>query len=139
MSKIECKYKFQDKYHFEGDAYCTCFNEKCRNLSFACDTNCQIYEDQKILEKAEKLFKQIKNVLSISYDLWMYHIANGIGNSDNRNAVEALEDFSVAIRLLADTLGESDGYLSYSTNESKIYKLRKDELQRLNEVQNDSN
>ena len=139
MSKSECKYKFQDKYHFEGKPYCTCFNERCSDLSFACDTNCQIYEDQKILEEAEKLFKQIKNVLSISYDLWMYHIANGIGNSDNRNAVEALEDFSVAIRLLADTLGESDGYLSYSTNESKIYKLKKDELQRLNEVQNVGN
>ena len=135
MSKIECKYKFHDAEKFDGKPYCTLQNELCEDISFACDTNCQIYEDQKILEEAEKLFKQIKNVLSISYHLWMYHIANGIGNSDNKNAVEALEDFSVAIRLLADTLGESDGYLSYSTNESKIYKLKKDELQRLNEVQ----
>ena len=135
MPKAECKYKFQDPEKFNGKPYCTLHNELCEDISFACDKNCQIYEDQKILEEAEKLFKQIKNVLSISYDLWMYHIANGIGNSDNKNAVEALEDFSVAIRLLADTLGESDGYLSYSTNESKIYKLKKDELQRLNEVQ----
>lgn len=89
------------------------------------------------LEKEPKnKIKEVKNVLSISYDLWMYHIANGVGNSDNKNAVEALEDFSVAIRLLADTLGESEGYLSHSTNESKVYKIRKEQLQKLNEVQN---
>ena len=83
----------------------------------------------------KKKIKEIKNVLSISYDLWMYHIANGIGNSDNKNAIEALEDFSVAIRLLADTLGESEGYLSYSTNKSKIYEQKKGLLQKINEVQ----
>lgn len=86
-------------------------------------------------EELKKKIKEIKNVLSISYDLWMYHIANGIGNSDNKNAIEALEDFSVAIRLLADTLGESEGYLTYSTNKSKIYEQRKGLLQKINEVQ----
>ena len=86
-------------------------------------------------EELKKKIKEIKNVLSISYDLWMYHIANGIGNSDNKNAVEALEDFSVAIRLLSDTLGESEGYLSYSTNKSKIYEQRKELLQKMNEAQ----
>ena len=94
-------------------------------------TGCELHEEN---SKLERKIKEIKNVLSISYDLWMYHIANGIGNSDNRNTVEALKDFSVAIRLLADTLDESDGYLSYSTNESKIYKIRKEELQKMNEV-----
>ena len=71
---------------------------------------------------AEALIKLQSEVSTISYDLWMYHIANGVGNSDNKSATEVLEDFSVAIRLLADTLNESEGYLSHSTNESKVYK-----------------
>ena len=66
MPKIECKYKFQDKYHFEGDVYCTCFDEKCRNLSFVCDKNCQIYEDQKKYEEVKKYAGQI---LQTNYSL----------------------------------------------------------------------
>ncbi len=97
---------------------------------------CDIQDGCKIVKELKNKIKEVKNVLSISYNLWMYHIANGVGNSDNKNTIEALEDFSVAIRLLADTLGESEGYLSYSTNESKVYKIRKEELQKLNEVQN---
>ena len=95
----------------------------------------QLKRKEQECEELKKKIKEIKNVLSISYDLWMYHIANGIGNSDNKNAIEALEDFSVAIRLLADTLGESEGYLSYSTNKSKIYEQKKGLLQKMNEVQ----
>ena len=52
-----------------------------------------------------------------------------------RQSAEFLEDFSVAIRLLADTLNESEGYLSHSTDESKVYKIRKEELQKLNEAE----
>lgn len=59
----KCKYKFQDKYHFEGDAYCTLFDTKCKNLGFICDENCQVFEDNKefyrrtkiAIELAEKL------------------------------------------------------------------------------------
>lgn len=98
---------------------------------------CNLQDECKIVKELQNKIKEVKNVLSISYDLWMYHIANGVSNSDNKSAIEALEDFSVAIRLLADTLNESEGYLSYSTDESKVYKIRKEELQKLNEAEND--
>lgn len=46
---LECKYKFQDDEKFNGESYCCLFNEKCKDLSFACDKNCQVYEDFKTL------------------------------------------------------------------------------------------
>ena len=49
--QIICKYKFEDKEKFNGKPYCTCFNELCEDLSFACDNNCQIYEDFKQLAR----------------------------------------------------------------------------------------
>ena len=98
---------------------------------------CNLQDECKIVKELQNKIKEVKNVLSISHNLWMYHIANGVGNSDNKSATEVLEDFSVAIRLLADTLNESEGYLSHSTNESKVYKIRKEELQKLNEAEND--
>ena len=98
---------------------------------------CNLQDECKIVKELQNKIKEVKNVLSISHNLWMYHIANGVGNSDNKSATEVLEDFSVAIRLLADTLNESEGYLSQSTNESKVYKIRKEELQKLNEAEND--
>lgn len=61
--QIICKYKFQDKEKFDGKPYCTCFNELCKNLSFVCDHNCQIYEDFKQLarktQECEKLKEQL--------------------------------------------------------------------------------
>lgn len=88
-------------------------------------------------ERLEKKLKEVKNVLSESFSLWMFHIANGVGNSSNANVHELLEDFAVAIRLLADTLGESEAFLSYTTNDSEVYKHRKDLLQKMNEVCNE--
>ena len=48
---MKCKYLFQDKNHFDGEDYCTLFNEKCGEISFVCPDNCQVYEDNKTLEK----------------------------------------------------------------------------------------
>ena len=98
---------------------------------------CNLQDECKIVKELQNKIKEVKNVLSISHNLWMYHIANGVGNSDNKSATEVLEDFSVAIRLLADTLNESEGYLSHRPDESKVYKIRKEELQKLNEAEND--
>ena len=57
MSKMVCKYNFQNSEKFNGEPYCCLFNEKCKDLSFVCDKNCQVYEDYKQLEelKAENL------------------------------------------------------------------------------------
>ena len=51
---IKCKYKFQDKEKFNGQSYCTLHNEICKDLSFVCDTNCQVYEDYKQLSAKEQ-------------------------------------------------------------------------------------
>lgn len=66
MSKTECKYKFQDKYHFEGKPYCTLFDKLCEDISFVCDKNCQVYEDQKKYEEVKKYAGQI---LQTNYSL----------------------------------------------------------------------
>ena len=79
---------------------------------------------------SEEDLKNIKHVLQESFDLWMFHIANGVGNSSNTNVHELLEDFAVAIRLLADALGESEAFLRYYTNDSKIYQHRKELLKK---------
>lgn len=66
MSEIECKYKYQYIEKFNGEKYCLCFNDLCKNLSFACDKNCQIFEDYKQLQqlkaKNKELKKDLKNV-----------------------------------------------------------------------------
>lgn len=55
---IKCKYKFQDAEKFGGKEYCTCHNELCEDISFACDKNCQIYEDYKQLENLKDGFRK---------------------------------------------------------------------------------
>lgn len=58
--QIICKYKFQDKEKFDGKPYCLCFNELCEDLSFACDDNCQIYEDYKQLARKTKELEKLR-------------------------------------------------------------------------------
>lgn len=60
MSKKECKYKFQNAEKFDGKTYCTCLNELCKNISFCCDNNCQIYEDYKQLQVKEQECEELK-------------------------------------------------------------------------------
>ena len=98
-------------------------------------TDKQIIIDENI--QLKKKLREIKNVLSINFDLWMYYIANGLNNSSNENISDLLEDLGVSVRLLADTLGESGGVLHYYTNGSKIYETRKELLKKMNEVCND--
>lgn len=70
MSKIECKYKFQDPEKFNGKSYCLLHNELCEDISFACDTNCKVYEDYKQLlqlqeenQKQKAVFEEMLNYL----------------------------------------------------------------------------
>lgn len=62
MSKIKCKYKFKNAEKFNGNAYCTCHNELCKDIAFCCNDNCQIYEDFKLLKRAEQKLKRIESV-----------------------------------------------------------------------------
>lgn len=63
MSKIKCKYKFKNAEKFNGKAYCTCHNELCEDIAFCCDNNCQIYEDFKLLKRAEQKLEEIKDIV----------------------------------------------------------------------------
>lgn len=63
MSEIECKYKYQYIEKFNGEKYCLCFNDLCKNLAFACDKNCQIFEDYKQLQQAQEDIKQYSDWL----------------------------------------------------------------------------
>ncbi len=60
---MQCKYKFQDREKFNGKPYCKCFNEPCENLKFACDDNCQIFEDLKELESYKRAVNKVKSVI----------------------------------------------------------------------------
>ena len=56
---MECKYKFHKPEHFDGKPYCTLFDELCEKcfveLGYSvCEENCQVYEDQKKLEKIKE-------------------------------------------------------------------------------------
>ena len=55
---MACKYKITKEDFFGGTPYCSLHDDFCINLKFACDTNCQIYEDQKELEKIKELFNR---------------------------------------------------------------------------------
>lgn len=65
MSKIECKYKFHDAEKFDGKPYCTLQNELCEDLSFACDTNCQVFEDYKQLHRYKQAINEIKTMVDV--------------------------------------------------------------------------
>lgn len=56
---IECKYKFQSIEKFAGRSYCTLHNETCEFINFACDKNCQVYEDYKQLKAKEQECKEL--------------------------------------------------------------------------------
>ena len=60
--KLTFRYKFKDKEKFNGQSYCTLHNELCEDLSFACDTNCQIYEDYKQLKRKEEECEELKGL-----------------------------------------------------------------------------
>lgn len=64
--EIECKYKYQNIEKFNGEKYCLCFNDLCKNLSFACDKNCQIFEDYKQLQQYKQCLDEIKHILEVN-------------------------------------------------------------------------
>lgn len=64
--QITCKYKFQDKERFNGEPYCTCFCELCKDLPI-CDDNCQIYEDDKQLARKTQELETICKAFDIEY------------------------------------------------------------------------
>lgn len=63
---LECKYKFQDDEKFNSKPYCTLLNKLCEDISFACDKNCQVYEDYKQLEYLKKKLLRKESVVEFA-------------------------------------------------------------------------
>lgn len=69
---MKCKYKFQNPEKFDGKPYCMLFNELCKDLSFVCDKNCQVYEDNKLLQiKERKLWEHRQALTEIRKRLYI--------------------------------------------------------------------
>ena len=63
---LECKYKIEQSDLWEGEPYCSLFNEKCEDLGFICDKNCQVYEDYKQLEYLKKKLLRKESVVEFA-------------------------------------------------------------------------
>jgi chromosome segregation ATPase len=61
---MECKYKFQSIEKFAGKPYCTLHNETCEFINFACDKNCQVYEDYKQLKRKEQECEELNTTIT---------------------------------------------------------------------------
>lgn len=59
----KCKYYVKDIFKFNGDDYCTCFNEICSALA-ACPYYCQIFEDQIHLDRYINKNKELEQELA---------------------------------------------------------------------------
>lgn len=94
MSK--CKYKFKNKDKFNGKEYCTLHNELCEDLSFACDKNCQIYEDYKQLE-------DLKNKISYQFNNYWHKI-----EQNNNKLVIAIAEIRDYCSKFQRDLGQTD-------------------------------
>ncbi len=57
--QIICKYKLLNVKKFDGQPYCSCFSESCKNLPI-CDDNCQIFEDYKQLVRKTQECEELK-------------------------------------------------------------------------------
>ena len=63
----ECKYKIQQDNYKKGKAYCAISEKSCSELSFVCDKNCEVFEDQKQLLTLQQENKELKDRLDIVY------------------------------------------------------------------------
>lgn len=92
--KKQCKYRFQDKDKFDGQPYCTFFNEYCKYLSYICDKNCEVFELHKRIEVLE-------NELKISQNQYFQVVQQNKNlQSDLRrfqSAIDEIEDFTEPI------------------------------------------
>lgn len=60
--RIICKYKLLNVKKFDGQPYCSCFSESCKNLPI-CDDNCQIFEDYQQLTRKTQECERMKYYL----------------------------------------------------------------------------
>lgn len=91
----ECKYQFQDKDKFEGQPYCTFFDEQYSELDFICDTNCQVFEFQKTIKTLQAQYnavveqnKSLQKELTAYKDVFhkvenLLNLAENAKNADN--------------------------------------------------------
>lgn len=92
--KKQCRYKFQDKDKFDGKPYCSFFIEQCSNIDFICDENCEVFEQNKRIDRLENELKithtQYKQVVKQNKNL----------QSDLRrytSAIDKIEEFTESV------------------------------------------
>lgn len=109
MSKIECKYKYQDPEKFNGKPYCLLHNELCEDLSFACDKNCQVYEDYKELaEYKDSIEKWMPAVSRIEMEFKTSERINGISCKTYTEAVfEKIDKLETKVKELKQIINKS--------------------------------
>lgn len=93
-NKKQCRYRFQDKEKFNGEPYCTFFNEQYDDINFICDENCEVFEQNKRIDKLENELKithtQYKQVVKQNKNL----------QSDLRrytSAIDKIEEFTESV------------------------------------------
>lgn len=93
-NKKQCRYQFQDKEKFNGEPYCTFFNEQCLDIDFICDENCEVFENHKRIDKLE-------NELNITHTQYNQVVQQNKNlQSDLRryqDAVDKIEEFTESI------------------------------------------
>lgn len=118
----ECKYKFQDKEKFDGEKYCTLFNEKCSDIAFVCDKNCQVYEDYKQLQEAKQKNAEILKLAKEGAD------ANEFCLQELESAIEACKmseaELKKGIKLYEDALKTVSGMLEAIIETNNIMPLK---------------
>lgn len=78
----------------------------------------------------ETKLKDLKLAVEMAHEDWMWHIANGIGNTSNQNTLNVLEDFATCIKMLSNILDMGKGtYLDYYTSQSKHYRTRVEQFE----------
>ena len=89
---MQCKYKFQSIEKFAGKPYCTLFNETCEFINFACDKNCQVYEDYKQLKRKEQECEELKSTNKI-YEKGIARLKDEKNNlkKENNNLKETID------------------------------------------------
>lgn len=90
----KCRYQFQDKEKFNGEPYCTFFNEQCPDIDFICDENCEVFESHKQIDKLENEL----NITQTQYNQVVQQNKNL--QSDLRryqDAIDKIEEFTESI------------------------------------------
>lgn len=125
-----CHYNGWSALHRDTRSMCELgYDKECKPQEYQCHHYVQWLEKQ--LEIKSNKLNELEKVAITSYEMWMYYIANGVNNCSDKSVQQLLVDLSVIVRLMFDGLQIHDNTLHYFTNESNIYKKKKQNITNL--------